>query len=167
MKFSEFMYEAKASKFGPKVTLFNDIAKEMGTKGITWKGISSELAESAIEEAVSHWNTHETGSVNATRYPNDDDMGLNQKAKRIQNKLGKMASDPHVVPMMKRYFDAVRVIAEIGEQAEAYGKTIYMLEIYMSMMNSVAKGDSTHPTYNEAKTAFVRAAMKKLGMTQL
>lgn len=161
MNFKEFISEARPSKFGPKATLINDLEREFGWKGIKWPKLPAELLETAIDEAVGHWNARTERYQGG--YPYETDFALRDKAKSLTKTIDSLKSE-HLNPLMARYFDAVRTIAEIGDEAEGYGRLVYNLGIVFRMLNSTAH--RTDDFRNEDHAVFADAAMKKLGARQ-
>lgn len=158
MKLDQLTEAPKASKYGPKATLINDIEREFGWRGVKWPKLPAELLETAIDEAVGHWNARTERYQDG--YPYDSDMAMREKAKSIVKRIDALKA-PHLNPLMARYFDAVRVIAEIGEATEGYGKLVYALGTTITMLNNTAYRKDDYRKEDQA--TFAQAAMKKLG----
>ena len=154
----------RASKYGHKTQLFIELANVLNYKPLKWPKLPAEVLEAACNEVVARWNKHPSPRISKDTlshiyYPYDSDMSLREKAKAMMGRLKDGGNLPHGFPMMDRYFDAIKTIAEVGDEAEAYGKLVYQLGIELFMVN----GSISHEMMNEKQRTFARAAMENLG----
>jgi hypothetical protein len=152
---------------GGKFDLVKQVVDLMGWKKLPVppvKLLGGDLPDQAVEEAVKHWNASADSGIG---YPMGDDMRMYEKAKSIVRSIDQLQAD-NLNPITAEYYDAARKLVEVGEKAEAYGKLVYNVGIYLRMLNmdlTRTDGYKDNDEQHQANKTFIRAAMKKLGAT--